>query len=219
MSGNKRNRVAFEFDATDLPMIVHAFAIARNTAMMCGHDGAKRRLEELRQAVDALVPEGARVFDGEVWCEIGMALRDAKAWTVGIALDSWSRSYERTGRIGVRLGNTTWMSKASEYGAASPELQAVRELVRDLAPMDCQEAQPDWKGDMNIRFAAIPKAKLLEALAETGHEPPQASSMTKEKLVAAAVAALDRGWADSLRKRLSELCAAKRTSSRHKTVA
>lgn len=86
---NKRNKFTIEYDIADLPMVVHALAIARNTAMMCGHTVAKERLEHLRKIVDGLVPPAARVFDDQVWCEICLAIYDSPEWSVDIARPNW----------------------------------------------------------------------------------------------------------------------------------
>lgn len=139
---NKRNKVSLEFDVTDLPMVADAFSIARNTAMMCGRPVAKERLERLRQAVEALVPEPARVFDGEVWAEIGAALSTAARWSLAVERPDWRGSYYRTGWLVVTVDGKRWKSDGSEHSAAGPEAAAVAALLAELAPVGC-ERDPD----------------------------------------------------------------------------
>src|SRR3546814_20316368 len=93
---NGRTKVMLEFDASDLPMLAEALGLARNTAMMNGQPVAQKRLETLRKMVDAMIPAGARLFDGEVWSEICLAMYNGEDWDVSIHRTSCRPKVDRT---------------------------------------------------------------------------------------------------------------------------
>jgi hypothetical protein len=137
MSDNRR-KVTFEYDITDLPAIAHAFAIASTTAMMTGNPLAQKRFAELKNMVDALIPEGARVFDGEDWCEIGICLKSAKQY--GVCFESWGWHSEKgqTGRIYVQIDGRSWPSSNVDVPKNGPGIAAVSEVLKDLAPLNAE---------------------------------------------------------------------------------
>lgn len=139
MASNKRTIVSLEFEQADLPMLMHALAIARNTALMCGHDAAKRRLESYRKQVEALIPKPALAFDGEVWSEIGMAVAEGNPWSVRFEAKRYSWEAGRdTGSIVVRVGDREWTSESWSHTQESGAVEAVREVLRDLAPLSAE---------------------------------------------------------------------------------
>src|SRR3546814_15586650 len=110
---NGRTKVMLEFDASDLPMLAEALGLARNTALMNGQPVAQQRLETLRRMVNAMVPAGARIFDGEVWSEICLALYDGGDWKVSIHRHSWRGKYRHEGYILVSVGHKERKSRNS----------------------------------------------------------------------------------------------------------
>jgi hypothetical protein len=141
MSDNMR-KVTLEFDVCDLPMLAHAMAIARNTALMCSAPKAKARAEEIRQQFEALIPEAARVFDdgfGFSWSEIGQALLTHEGDDVSVAVEppDWrkDRWWDEKGYIVVRVGAKSWKSEDNRHPVGGDAVKAVAALVEELRPL------------------------------------------------------------------------------------
>lgn len=140
--GNKRTEVVFSFEKTDLPMIADAFMIARNAALMSGNRLAQQRLEQLRLMIEACVPQEARIFDGEIWAEIGIALSTARTWSISVVPVSWRPSWDRTGQITVEIDGSKWASEDCNYAPDCAEMAAVAALLEDLAPLGAERVPP-----------------------------------------------------------------------------
>lgn len=140
--------VSLTFSTGDLPMIAHAFIIARATAMLCGHKIAKKRLNDMVKMVEALIPEEARLFEPEHWAEICASIADCKEYSVTIGWPEWDRHSHFTGkgRIRVRVDNEIWLhewlrSGVRDLTTESPEFIAVKTLLEQLAGLDSKQVE------------------------------------------------------------------------------
>lgn len=136
---NKRNKGTFEFDLTDAPMLLRALSIGASTALMCGHPGAHSRMKQYVEIMRQFAPSAALLFDPESWCELWMALGTAETYAISLAPHKWAAKYRQEKAIAVTVGGRIWFSKQDRFTDQSPELDAVRRLLRDLAPMDSEE--------------------------------------------------------------------------------
>lgn len=139
---NGRNKVTIEYDVTDLPMIAHAFLLAGNRAMMSGAPEAEARLRVLEQTIQAMIPEEARLFHALHWAEIGTALEAGSEWKVEFVETEgvWTRQI-RNGHILVTVGDKVYRSE-KQVSANSPALEAVTNLLNDLAPIETTFYRP-----------------------------------------------------------------------------
>jgi hypothetical protein len=133
-------KVTLEFDVADLPMLADSLRTTACEAMMEGRPGARKRIKAYRQAIDALIPEAARVFDGLTWSEICLALADARHYQVGF--EEWGYEWKKDGsgggtygRIYVVVGDKRFGSH--DYKHFRISLAAVADLVHQMAPLDC----------------------------------------------------------------------------------
>jgi hypothetical protein len=140
---NSNRTVSLQFSVGDLPMICHAFKIARATAMLCHNKIAEKRLEEYVKMVDALIPEEARLFDTEEWAEICICIANCKEWSVTIGSPEWDRHGHHVGRgrIRVRVDGEVWLHDFLKSGRhdmtkESPEYIAVKTLLEEVAGID-----------------------------------------------------------------------------------
>lgn len=142
---NGRNKFTVEFDLGDAAMIVHAFAIARNTAMMCGYPDATKRFERYREVVRQFVPQCSSYFDEEAWSQMVADLQEVNSFMVIFEdqLRYWTRPRQPAdeGKITIRIGKRSY--EASEYKgrALTKPTRQLAGLIRDelvsLAGMDC----------------------------------------------------------------------------------
>lgn len=142
MSDNKT--ISLSFSVGDLPMIAHAFSIARATAMMCGNKIAMKRLDEYHKTIAALIPEAAKIFGEEEWAEIFICIAVCKEWRIGISHASYNWHTRQTlGRIEIcvdqRKWESEWLRGKDGYTTDSPEFHAVRDLLEQCAGMDSIE--------------------------------------------------------------------------------
>ncbi len=144
--------VSLPFSTGDLPVIAHAFSIARASAMLCGNKVAQKRLDEYTNMVEALIPDEARLFEAEHWCEIIIAIAECREWSISIGWPEWVRNhYSSGGRIRVRVDEKVWLhdwlrsslrqNGPGEFKATSPEFIAVRELLQEFAGLDSKEVE------------------------------------------------------------------------------
>jgi hypothetical protein len=123
MSGNKT--ISLQISVGDLPMMAHAFMIARNTALMCGHSVAKKRLAAYLAQIEALIPPEIRIFDPEVWAEICAAISTCNDWSCGIREPRWDRNHHEPGCIVIRVDDKTWVQRPKyfkpEWSVSKPE--------------------------------------------------------------------------------------------------
>jgi len=135
---NSRLKRTLEFDLSDAPAIAHALSVGASTAMLCSHPLAQQRLAQYRDEVRLLVSPEAKLFDEEVWCEIGVTLSKAEAFSVNLRRVSWAASYEREGRIVVTIGAKRWESDSfKKFPSGAPEVEAVYNVLSELAPLSC----------------------------------------------------------------------------------
>jgi hypothetical protein len=129
-------KVSLEFAETDLPLLADALRTAACTAMMTGNHAAQKRLDSYRTAVNALIPEPARVFTGASWSEICMALGNSKTYSVGFEEWGWDKA-GKYGVIHVTIGNQRWRSDDYKHYPANGTIDAVIAALDAVAPMDC----------------------------------------------------------------------------------
>lgn len=153
---NSRLKRTIEFDVTDALMLAHAMMIASTTAWMCGHPGARERCKKYAAMFAAHVPPAARVFDGDTWAEIGMALATGLSFQV----DAESRAGHFDCLI-VRVfaaGGTSLRFRSKPLrgdertrfrdGAHDATIAAVAVVLADIAPIGCiRREQPATSGD------------------------------------------------------------------------
>ncbi|MGY3582331.1 hypothetical protein ACVIGB_000745 [Bradyrhizobium sp. USDA 4341] len=128
-------KVTLEFAETDLPMLADALRTAITVAMMTGTPAAQKRLEHYRKIMDAMIPEGARIFDGTRWSEICMALGEAKSFGVGFEKWGWD-SKGQYGAVFVTVGKYCWRSKDYHNYRDTGILDTITSLLEDIAPLD-----------------------------------------------------------------------------------
>lgn len=134
-------KVTLEFDVADLPMLADSLRTTICEAMISERPRAKARAERYRTMIEALVPEPARVFDGMTWSDICIALEGAGSYSVGF--EQWGSDWSREsggrvyGIIYVAIGGRRWSSHDTRNVRGSGALEAVRELVATMAPLDC----------------------------------------------------------------------------------
>lgn len=137
--------VSLTFAIGDLPMIAHAFSIARATAMVCGHKLAKERLNQYHKIIDALIPEHCKMFDEEEWAEICIRIAECKEWSVTVSKSGWvNNHYDRGGRVKIRVDGHEWIneylySKKNEFKEDDPEITAIKEFLTELAGLDSKQ--------------------------------------------------------------------------------
>lgn len=140
---NGMNKFVVEFDIGDAPMIVRAFSIARNTAMMCGYPDAQKRFERYRAIVKQFVPLTAKLFDEEQWSLIMAKLQEAKNFTIAFTPRySWVRekTMEDEGTIIITIGEDVFevsKFKTPHFKLIRGDAFILREELITLAPMDC----------------------------------------------------------------------------------
>jgi hypothetical protein len=140
MLDNKHLKHTLEFDEADAPVIMRAFSLAAATAMMCGHPGAKKKMQAYQAMMVKFVPDAAKHFDEEVWCEIGIALASATRFEVTLCKDGWhNHHWVREGRVSILVDGRRFDAEGIDrYRFGDPILQQVFDAIRDLAPMDCE---------------------------------------------------------------------------------
>lgn len=150
MADNMRLKRTLEFDVTDAPMLMHAMMIAANTAKLCQHPDAERKLRAYQRMFQAFIPPQAMRFEEEAWGELGMALMDATRVTVFIAPKAWEehRTWWSEGRLAVRIWRagedaeplTFYGDRRHDSYVQKNDIVSVQALVRvlqELAPMGC----------------------------------------------------------------------------------
>lgn len=139
MSDNRRHTRTMEFEVSDAPALMRAFSIAACTAMMCGHKGAQARLDRYKKLMAEFVPAEAKLFDEEVWCEIGIALVNAKTFRVALTQAGWHRHHwVHDGKLTVYVDDVRFDTQGIEtYRPGAPEIEAIYKVLTDLAPIDC----------------------------------------------------------------------------------
>jgi hypothetical protein len=129
-------KVILEFDVADLPMLAAALRTTACEALMCGRPGARERIDAYRSAIEKMIPEPARIFDGLTWSEICLALNGATSYSV--RFEEWgyhSESRSKYGMIYVSIGNKRYGSH--DFRNLRDTLDTVQELVAAMAPLDC----------------------------------------------------------------------------------
>lgn len=147
MTDNKRLKRTIDIDLMDALMLARAAGIGANTAMMGQHSRAEKGLREYREKFMELVPEAARVFDGETWSEIGMAIDEARTIHVTLEPPRWRDNLWSGGHVvvtvtGAAAGDTpapVWrfLTRDSDHKQGTPAVEAVHDVLAELAPMDC----------------------------------------------------------------------------------
>jgi hypothetical protein len=88
MSNRKIN---LQFDEADLPMLVQYLNLGATTAHMCGSENASRRMDQLKEMIENLIPRSLRLFEGEQFYEMATALSKAATWSIVTEYEiSWS---------------------------------------------------------------------------------------------------------------------------------
>lgn len=135
-------KVTLEFDIADLPMLAGALRTAACEAMMERRPGAQERLNSYRKTIDALIPDGARVFDGLTWSEVCIALDGAATYAVGF--EEWGYDWKQEsgvggkyGRILVVVGERCFSSTDYKHYRDGDALEVVASLMHQMAPLDC----------------------------------------------------------------------------------
>lgn len=138
MSNNQHLRT-LEFHVADAPVIMRALSVAACTAMMCGNHDAKDRLDQYKLTVAQFVPDEAKLFSPEEWCEIGIALVQEKSFRVTLTKPGWHRHHwVPGGRLTVFVGDRRFDAEGIEHMAwDDPRIDAVFRVLIDLAPLDC----------------------------------------------------------------------------------
>lgn len=147
MLDNNRLKRQIEISLMDALMLARGALIAANTAMMAQRPKAEERLRQYQAMFEELVPEAARVFSGEVWAELGMAMEVAQSIHVTLEPPPWRQGLWHGGHITVIVtsaGETSetapvlrFTSLSSEHEQGSPALEAVRDVLAELAPIEC----------------------------------------------------------------------------------
>lgn len=139
MSDNGPNKALIEIDVGDAPMIAHALRIGANTALLCGRQDARARLQAYGKVVAALAPPSARFFDEEGWAEMCMALCAASGFTVALE-DQRGYMWGFHGVLVVTIGDDTWAGKRERDGLPrdTPEAQALFDALSAYAPLGCE---------------------------------------------------------------------------------
>lgn len=140
---NRRDKFVMEFDRADAPMLVHALGIAANTAMMCGHPQAQKKLQAYREAVKAFAPPEADRFDEEVWAEMGIALLTAKRVDVGVKQRAWEHKGSDWWSEGTLVVTVDGREFRGDRGGKphvrrddGVTISALYEVVKEMAPME-----------------------------------------------------------------------------------
>ena len=93
-SSNNPTTITLEVPYAPLASLNHAFAIARNTAMMCAEPTAKGQYEHLRKTVEALTPDIASYFNEGNWTELLFKL--SEGMTISMSVEKtvhWNPQY------------------------------------------------------------------------------------------------------------------------------
>lgn len=147
MAGNQdaRFKRSIDIDIRHALMLAKAMQLAANTAMFTSNPDAELLLRQYQATFDALVPEGARVFGGNAWAEIAEAIDDAASYRVEIdsSLTSGRWYSNPEGSIRITVGAKSWKTKEWRYTANGAEIDAVRALLAEMAPLDCKEEKPE----------------------------------------------------------------------------
>lgn len=139
MSNGQNTRI-LQFEETDAPVLVHALIIAANTALMCGKPLAQKRLQQLRKALEQFVPEPAKDFDPEDWCEMGLAMVSAERVHVFYDVPDWARTtntWMREKNLRITIGKRSWCSE-KRYGT-DPDgpREALVAVLEEIVPLGC----------------------------------------------------------------------------------
>lgn len=125
-------------------MLMQALRLAATTAMMCNQNSAKDRLREYQSILDAQIPKAARIFSGNDFCEINIALANADKYEVTHVPSASSNRWAsiRRGTIEIRIGSRLWRSSNWDLRADGEELNGIIELLEELAPLNCRRKTP-----------------------------------------------------------------------------
>lgn len=148
---NGRLTKTLDYESYEAPMMAHALQIAANTALMCGHEGARERLRELLGKVKANVPAEARRFDDEAFAEIGRAMQDVPddgEVVVGWAPPSWRSQWSKTGFLTVTIGDRRWTSRSADVPKDGSEPSDLGAYLKQIARFDVrvriEMKEPAW---------------------------------------------------------------------------
>ena len=149
---NDRLKRTIEFDLMDAPMLVHAMMIAANTAKMCGHRDAEKKLRAYQAVLKTFVPPEAAHFDEEAWAELGMALMEAQHFHVTVTQKSWEHhKWWSEGHLTVicqgraykaNRGSDCYVKRGDDTAP-----QALYKVLKELAPMDCAGSWDNGKDE------------------------------------------------------------------------
>lgn len=134
-------KVTLEFDVSDLPLLANSLRTTTCEALISDRPRAKARAEQYRRAIEDLIPEPARVFDGLTWSEICIALEGANSYSVGF--EHWGYDFSKEsgsrsqGLIFVAIGDRRWSSRDHHILRDDGTIESVRGLVGEMAPLDC----------------------------------------------------------------------------------
>lgn len=141
-----------EFDLTDAPMMMAAMRLKSCEAMMCGHKHAKKRFGEYQETFQALIPPVVAKFEEEVWSELGQLLKTARAFRVTVEAKRWERdrSWWQDGPLVVYISGHRFAGEAGGLKCYVPRGEdehpkALFEVLRELAPMDCEGSWDNGK--------------------------------------------------------------------------
>lgn len=151
---NRPNTRSLEFEVSDAPMLVHALAIAACTAKMCSRPDAEQRLRKYQEIVAKFAPPEAKMFDEEVWAEMGMALVGAQRFHVKIDKSRWETEFNpwAGGVLIVEIGGKKWQDNrvVERHKPGAPEVKAVCKALQEIAPVDCVGTFDNRLGEVSV---------------------------------------------------------------------
>lgn len=135
MTGKDNRTVMIPVQVTDLPAVAHAFCIQAATCL--GNPGAVEKFRAYQKYVEAMIPEGAKIFSPEAWSQIGIELLNAKNVSVHFQDRMWSRE-GMTGDVVISIDGKSQKSDAWDILRNDGRVDAVVALLKDLAPFECE---------------------------------------------------------------------------------
>lgn len=140
-SGNGSNIVQVSFELADLPMIISALQIGRNTVMMCGGGKAEKRMNFYVEMVKKLAPAGWEHFQREEdIANIALAMAENPEWSIH-QKKRWKS--DKKGESVVTVGKMrweTWSTTDEEHAQMIACLQAI-------APLTCDQVEKENEYD------------------------------------------------------------------------
>lgn len=154
-------KVTLEFDVADLPMLAESLRTTACEALLENRPHARERIDRYRKMIDALIPDGARVFDGLTWSEICVEFNGAPDYAVGF--EEWGYEWKKDGvggtygRIFVIVGSRRFSSADYKHYRDGDVLEVVASLVHQMAPLECRRIPIDDTKASHLRPRPVSK--------------------------------------------------------------